>query len=237
MIVSIHQPSYWPWLGLLDKIAKSETFIFLDNVAVNKEAHQYRNLFFCNAQAKWITLPVNYKKGIEFTELQFKNDKWPYEHLNKLENYYRGAPYYDQVIENIADIYQKAFLKPVDLIIETMKRAFELFDIKTNILYGSDLQGEGGKSQLVLDLCKKAKATAYLSGKGALNYMTESDMHNFDTDGIKIMWQNFEHPKYTQGKQITFIEGLSCLDILFFEGIENSRKIFWNNVMNSKASK
>ena len=86
MIVSIHQPSYWPWLGLLDKVAKSDVFILLDNIAANKDSYQYRNIFFCNGKPKIITIPVNYKMGIKINKMKFKNNIWPSEHLDRFKN-------------------------------------------------------------------------------------------------------------------------------------------------------
>ena len=43
MIVSVHQPQYLPWLGYFDKIAKSDVFVFLDNVQYKRREFQNRN--------------------------------------------------------------------------------------------------------------------------------------------------------------------------------------------------
>ena len=48
MKISIHQPSYWPWLGLLHKIRLSDADVILDNVNISKGSFQYRNQFLCN---------------------------------------------------------------------------------------------------------------------------------------------------------------------------------------------
>ena len=62
MIVSIHQPSYFPWLGLLDKIEKSDTFVLLDNVQFNDNAFQSRNIFLNhNGEVQYLTIPVQKK--------------------------------------------------------------------------------------------------------------------------------------------------------------------------------
>ena len=42
MIVSIHQPNLWPWLGFFDKMAASDLFILLDTVPFTKGGFQNR---------------------------------------------------------------------------------------------------------------------------------------------------------------------------------------------------
>mgnify|MGYP000520569925 CR=1 FL=1 len=37
MIISAHQPAYMPWLGYLDRIRRSDVFVFLDTVQFEKQ--------------------------------------------------------------------------------------------------------------------------------------------------------------------------------------------------------
>ena len=48
MITAIHQPSYFPWLGWMDKINKCDQFILMDEVQLSDRAYQHRNLFLTN---------------------------------------------------------------------------------------------------------------------------------------------------------------------------------------------
>ena len=41
--MSAHQPAYLPWLGYLDKIKRSDIFIFLDTVQFEKNSFTNRN--------------------------------------------------------------------------------------------------------------------------------------------------------------------------------------------------
>jgi hypothetical protein len=230
-ILSIHQPSYWPWLGLLDKIAKSNIFILLDDVQVSKGSYQYRNIFFCNNSAKFITIPVNLKLGVTFKELEFTNESWKTDHLNKLRNYYLKAPYFSEVYSELEKFYSKNFEKPLDLLIETMLFSFEKLDIKVEFLLSSSFNVPGLKAEKVLNLCKAAKADIYIAGRGSREYMRDY-LSLFEQNNIKIVWHSFKHPIYEQDKRYPFLEGLSCLDIFFFQGFKKSKEIFWNNIKN-----
>ena len=43
MILTAHQPTYLPWLGLFHKIALSDAFVFFDHVQYSKKQYYNRN--------------------------------------------------------------------------------------------------------------------------------------------------------------------------------------------------
>ena len=212
MLASIHQPSYWPWLGLFDKIAKTDTFILLDNAQVVKGTYQYRNIFFCSGEAKFITLPVNLKLGIRFNELEFNNGTWKAEHLNKLHNYYLKAPYFNVVYSELEKFYSNNFNNPIDLLKETMLFSFERLNINVDFFLSSQFSISG------------------LKGRGSFEYMQEY-IPMFEEAKIKVTWHEFHHPVYGQDSRFPFVAGLSCLDLFFFQGFEKAREIFWGNII------
>lgn len=60
--------------------------------------------------------------------------------------------------------------------------------------------------------------------------MTYLNREKFVENGVKIVFQDFTHPVYTQCSSKEFITGISILDLLFNCGVEESRRIFWENV-------
>lgn len=231
MKTTIHQPSYWPWLGLLDKIAKSDKYIVLDDVAANKSSFQYRNKFFCNGNSKVISLPVNYKMGKKINELKFRNDKWKNDHLIKIKNYYLIAPYFKKLFPEIEKLYKDysgEFASP--FILETMLFALDYLNIKVEIEKSSNIGSNKNKIDLISELCKKTGTTSYLSGQGAKNYITVKQIEEFKKSNINLLWHNFSHPIYPQHKKFDFVSGLACLDLFFWNGKEKSREIFWKNI-------
>ena len=59
MIVSIHQPEHFPYLGFFQKMKASDLFIILDDVKFKKNNFQNRNKFLNkNGMEEWFTIPV-----------------------------------------------------------------------------------------------------------------------------------------------------------------------------------
>ena len=234
MIVSIHQPHYWPWLGLLDKIAKSDIFVILDDVVINKRSNQRRNLFFCNGKKKYLTLAAKYSDSSLINQVLLENQSQHLSDLKLLKQWYSKSKYFNEIIDfiNTQNIFKKSYLNISELNIDTIKVLCRLFDIKAEIKIASQIDYKGYKSDLNLSICEKVNATTYLSGQGAKGYMVKNDYEKFENSHIKIEFQSFCHPQYSQNTN--FIEGLSALDMLFWNGIEKSRELFWENIKKCK---
>jgi len=107
----------------------------------------------------------------------------------------------------------------------------DLFGINTQLVYQSaiDYCRESKKNDLVLELCEAVHSEAYLSGTGAKKYM---ELDTFTKRNIAVEFQEFSCPQYQQAYSPEFIPNLSSLDLLFNCGIEKSREVFWNNIIN-----
>ena len=58
MIVAAHQPSYLPWLGYLDKVAKADVFVVMDDLQFEAGNFQNRNRCKLNSGTAWLTVPL-----------------------------------------------------------------------------------------------------------------------------------------------------------------------------------
>ena len=79
---------------------------------------------------------------------------------------------------------------------------------------------EGEKTEKLLNICKQANATEYISGPAAKNYLNKS---LFEKENIKVTWMDYSnYPEYNQ-LYPPFEHGVSILDLIFNEG-ENATK-------------
>jgi hypothetical protein len=224
MIVAIHQPNYIPWIGYFYKIAHSDTFVFLDNVQLSTgRGFGSRNKIKTSNGALWLTVPCK-KKG---RNLQFNCDveidnstNWRKKHQETLYHNYSKASSY-QVFKDLLDIYDKEWLKLIDLNAHFISQIMLKCRIDTAIVRSSLLNPEGSNEDLIIDICKKLNADMYLSGFGASEYQNEQ---KFNAVGLTLRYSNFTSPIYPQlfGD---FEFNLSILDFLFNCGMKGVNTI------------
>jgi hypothetical protein len=105
-----------------------------------------------------------------------------------------------------------------DLLSELNRATSELFreilGIDTKTVLASELEARDDPTLRLVDLCRAVGADTYLSGSNGRNYM---DMSLFEEEGIRVIFQDFTPPVYTQVYD-GFIPGLSTIDHIFNVG-------------------
>jgi len=227
MKVSIHQPSYFPWLGLLDKINKSDIFVVLDTVQLNDNAFQSRNIFLNHTgKVQYLTIPVQkkeYRKKM-MRELRVIDERWQKKHNGFMIRNYKKHPFFDEIYPFIEKVYTKKYEFLIDVLLDSMFACNDIFGINPKILLASELEVDNSlvKDDLLIALLEKCQAATYLSGTGAKSYQDEN---KFIEHNIELVYQSFTHPSYNQKNASTFETGLSALDVAFNLGIDSARKV------------
>jgi len=225
MIVSVHQPQYLPWIGYFHKIAHSDVFVFLDNVQYKKREFQNRNKIRTKEGWLWLTVPVITKGRFtqKMKEVLIDNtSNWHKKHWQSIEMNYSKAKYFNEYKEFFKSLYEKEWDKLIDLNVFIIKYINELLNIKIPVYYESDLNIEGEKTTRIINICKKLNADTYLSGIGGKEYLIEEE---FIKTGIKLIYQNFKHPVYTQVYP-GFEPFMSIVDLLFNCGKESKNLLY-----------
>ena len=221
-IVAIHQPNFLPWIGYFHKIMKSDVFIFLDHVEYSHRSFINRNRIKGPKGATWLTVPVSSRGRIPIMDVKINNNvDWKRKHLRTFQAFYGKAKGFDEVYTRIERIYEKHWVNLADFNEALIKEIVKMLNISSTFIRSHELNPTGEKMEMIIDLCKKVGATVYFSGRGAMSYQ---DPDVFEKHGIKLVYQEFEHPVYPQ-RFGSFIPNLSIVDILFNLGIEKTREI------------
>lgn len=218
MILAGHQPNYLPYAGFFHKIAQADAFVIVDQVQFVKRGPFgwiHRNKIRTPEGWEWLTVPVQTSGKFTQTihETRIDNGRpWARKHWKSMQWNYKKAPFFKQVEDGFSDIYASPWESLCDLNLALIQRMMKLLKLEKPCVRQSEIGAEGKASDLVLDLCKKMDADTYLSGIHGKDYL---DMELFKKNGIKIVFQEFQHPAYSQCHQGEFIPNLSMIDMLF----------------------
>ena len=216
MILSINQPAYLPWLGYFHRIAASDMHIVLDHVQFEKNSFVNRNKVRTPDGWCWLTVPVQTAGRfgrLAINELRIDNTvHWREKHWRTIEQNYVRSPYFTEHATFFEQVYRREWECLADLCREVTGYLLAAFGIRTPLRYSSDLAVAGCKHELVLNLCRAAGATTYLSGALGRDYLDE---HAFREAGIEVVYQDYHHPTYEQGRGGGFEPGMAAVDLLF----------------------
>lgn len=226
-VVAIHQPTFFPWLGFFDKLARSDVFILLDDVQFARRhggggnwVNRVRVLI--GGSPGWITAPVK-RANVplqHITQLEIADDMpWRAQLLRVLKAQYAAAPFVRQTMALLTPLVQY----PAGLLAEFNEHAIRVLADAVGetppIVRQSSLGVTGRSTPLLAALVKAVGGTTYLSGDGADDYLEPGV---FDSAGIELTFQRFRHPEYTQGTT-PFAAGLSIVDALMHCGVDGVR--------------
>jgi len=221
MIISVHQPQYIPWLGYFDKIAKSDCFVFLDQVQYKPREFQNRNKIRTKDNWIWLSVPIISKGRARqpISEASIDNEfPWQRKHLNSLKACYGASVFFNGYLPFFEEVYAKKWNRLVDLNMCIINYTLEELSVSKPTYFESQLGITGARTERIIEICRKLKADTYLSGLGGKNYLEEQE---FIKAGVKLVYQNFAHPVYQQqfmADTSDFIPYMSILDLLFNEG-------------------
>ena len=219
--VAILQSNYVPWKGYFDIIRNVDTFIFYDSVQYTKNDWRNRNKIKTPNGVEWLTIPVEFKTlGQRINETNIAKTDWNVKHWKTLSNNYAKAPCFKELKDVFEDIYMSrlANVKNLSEINFTLiKSICEILHVDTELVWDSDLGLIEGKTERLVDLCKKTNASEYISGPAAKDYLDES---LFSGEKISVKWMDYSG--YKEYKQLfpPFEHGVSILDLLFNTGEE-----------------
>lgn len=224
--IAIIQSCYIPWKGFFDLIGRCDEYVVFDRVQYVKRHWHNRNKIITSRGADWITIPVVSKSRFEqpIDEVEIA-EPWADKHWRTIEHSYRKSPHFATEAPRIRAWYED---------VGTMRRLTDvnryLLDAISKTLglpvqITSDVDYPAGdlrKSERLVAICVLAKATHYISGPSARDYLDEQV---FADAGITVEWMSYGgYPGYPQLHQ-PFEHAVSIIDALFQLG-PNARTAF-----------
>jgi hypothetical protein len=215
MIVSTCQPYFAPYPGFFSKILRSDTAVVMDAVQFPRGTTWLtRNRLKGHQGTLWMTVPV-WKKGCglqRIGDVKICHDgQWARKHLTSLKTVYKHAPFFEDHVPFLEDIFSKNFERLVDLNYAIIGYLMKQLDIPTTVLLLSELDIETKEPQLTVDICKTVGASHFLAQRSAGKFL---DQEALQKEGIEL---ELFAPRSVTYPQLwgPFIPNLSSFDLLF----------------------
>lgn len=230
MILSGHQPNYWPYPGLIGKIMLSDSFVYVTKVQFEKKSWQKRNRIRTKEGWTYLQVPTitkgKFDQNICDVEID-NNTDWREKTLKTIQLLYGKAPFYKDYETFILETYSKEWKYLSELNIHIMNFILKDLGSQTKIYYDKDYDFEGAKTTMLVDMCKKIDCDTYLSNLGSAAYV---QIPEFTEAGLHHQYINYLGTTYRQ-QFGGFEPGLSILDMLMNCGREKTREILLDRAM------
>ncbi len=218
MIVAAHQPAFLPWLGYLDKLAKADLFVVMDDLQFEAQNFQNRNRVKINHGPLWLTVPLARGKQTDrVIDKRIDNTgrggrhHWQIRMWRTLLVHYGNAPHFARYAPALEDTFVRRWDWLVDLDLHMLDLARVWLGIGKPIVRASSLGLTGAKT--------------YLSGRGgSAGYL---DTAKLECAGVATLWQQFAHPTYPQRYPgVGFVSHLGFLDLLLNCGAQSAALVW-----------
>ncbi len=227
MQIAVMQPTYLPWLGYFDLMARAEVFVFLDDASFSRQSWQQRNRVIAGDRMTWLTVPVQTSghAGQRIDQVKVRDElPWRRKHMRTISESLARAPWRALVDELVS---REMSGSRTDLLCEIniglIKAVADCLGLKPEILRSSEMAIGGTRSDRLVAICRRLGADRYLSPRGAATYIAEDG--SFDRAGIEVEFQSISPPPYRDVAPLNAGEFPTVLDALAWIGPEATRSL------------
>lgn len=226
MKIGINQPNFFSWLGYFDLLDTVDIFIVLDNVLFGNKPKRINRNFIVNRNGDLVPLTLSIKHNSKtslINECTIIKDINYLSHINIIKENYREAPYYNEVISLVEEIYDF----PSNILSEfnsnLIKKIFFIIfnkEVKIKIASKDFSNKDNDNESYFIKICNSLNCTEYFTFQNGFKNKLY-DPNNFKKNNISFYYQSYIHPEY---QKKNFIKFASVLDLLFYD-LPNSSTI------------
>lgn len=225
MKIAIMQPYFFPYLGYFQLISAVDKFIIFDDVQYIAKGWINRNRLLINGNIFLFTIPLEHastNRNIRDIKLS-NNGKWRIKLCQTIRQGYKKSKYFDQVIHLVEEVILDDNVDNIsDIARKSLIVISKYLGIHTDIIYSSSVyenQHLRGQDR-ILNICKLEKADAYINATGGRLLYNRADFHQ---QAITLKFIESTLSRYNQPGQDEFIPGLSIIDVMMNNSIEDCK--------------
>jgi len=226
-VLSLMQPTYFPWLGYFNLIKTSDIFVVYTTTQLQKRSWQVRNKIKTAQGETFLSIPIKKTDSrdnltISDAEISYDN-KWVNKHLTSIKHAYSKTPYFSEIYPIIEQHLSNKPNHLFDLTYGMLLDFVNLLEIDTEIVLSNSINYTGAKDEALISICNEMGVSRYKSVKGSMDYILEGD-NLFEKNNIELIWHEYSHPTYNQING-DFIPYIGIIDALFNVGIEGTKEL------------
>jgi len=227
MKIAIMQPYFFPYIGYFQLIKAVDKFIVYDDVTYIKQGWINRNRILANGTALMCSVPLKGAGSHVLIRDVVINvglfDAWRKKFYRTLEQNYRKAPNYEQVLMLIQEVLAGEPSHIATLAVHSIRSVCNYLHINTDIVEtavkynNSELKSE----ERVIDICCKERTDIYVNAYGGQELYSRD---HFKIRGIDLHFIRSRDVLYVQYKT-PFVPSLSIIDVLMFNSQKTVQKL------------
>jgi hypothetical protein len=230
--VAIMQPYIFPYIGYFQLVNCADYFVFYDDVNFVKKGWINRNRILSNGHDLLITVPlVKASQNRLINELELYNEEnFKAKFISKIENSYKNAPYYADVIPLIREIINAEISNIGEYSANSILRVSNYLELNTKFHFSSILSPESkgiDRGDRLIYICKKLGGNKYFNAIGGKEIYTKEYFKNNEIDIFFVQTLGVEYSQFSR----PFVPNLSIIDVLMFNPVSDIRKMLKNHVL------
>lgn len=229
MITGIHQPNYLPWLGYFRKIARSDIFVFFDNVQMPMgKSFVSRNRIKTSKGVLWLTVPMARGGRDPLAAARIADHRWVNKHIKTLETSYAYSPWRDAILDRLGPIIRAPHEFIATLNISLILEICDILGLGgRRFVRATELNLHTRGAESIPEILEKTGTTTYVTGSGA-GTERSLDVEDLLARGIATEFLSDSFPPYDQ-RYGGFEPNLSIVDALLNVGPEKTRSLVEKN--------
>jgi hypothetical protein len=204
-----------PYSGLFLKAFLSDVLVIMDRVQFPRGSTWItRNRFTDSTGVLWLKVPV-WKSGLglqRISDVRLCHDRaWRRKHLEALKTSYLHAPFFEEHLPFLEDLYATEYERLVDLNLEILRYILKRLGFSTKLVLLTELGIEAKEPLLSVRVAQAVGAEKFIAQASARKYLDEG---LFKAAGIKQIFfarRPVPYPQLWGG----FCPNLSVLDLMF----------------------
>lgn len=230
MNLAIMQPYFFPYLGYFQLMARVDTWVFFDDIQfVNKGWVNRNRILHPDPDKEWqyMTIPLAGKKRFDrISDIQIADTDWRGKIRGQLSFLRRRAPYYELAMSVFDHCTAHSERNLARFLVESLRRLADVLALTPTFYVQSEAQWDLGRiehsGQWALRIAEHLGARSYLNPVGGAALFRPEE---FKESGIALAFHEPVLVPYCQGRRKKFVPGLSILDVLMWNGVDETRQM------------